>query len=175
MVPPTLNIKTGQSLYRTYLNGELLEVREYNNYRWFHYGGDVVQVAIDTFNHENILLQVPQSLLLFLLWQKPPFHLLNLGMVAGTIENALHKLSDIKVTSVEAELPIIEMAKRYFFFLKKIILFIKMPKHLFYLQLINTILFYAIFFINSKVLIVFIADFFIKICMKGYIHQEQSL
>jgi protein-L-isoaspartate O-methyltransferase len=111
---PTLNINTGQSLFRTHLHGELLEVREHNNYRWFHYGGDVVQAAINTLNRENILLPVPQSMLLFLLWHKGPLNVLNLGMGAGSIENALDKLPNIQVTSVEAELQIIEMAKKYF-------------------------------------------------------------
>jgi spermidine synthase len=114
VVPPTLNINAGESLYRTYLNGELLEVREKNNYRWFHFGGDVVQAAIDTLNRENILLPVPQSMLIFLLWQKPPLNVLNLGMGAGAIENALEKFPDILITSVEAESQIIDMAKRYF-------------------------------------------------------------
>jgi protein-L-isoaspartate O-methyltransferase len=111
---PILNTNIGKSLYRTHLSGELLEVREQDNYRWFHYGGDVVQAAIDTLNRENVLLPVPQSMLLFLLWQKSSLQVLNLGMGAGTIENALAKLTDIKITSVEAELEIIEMAKRYF-------------------------------------------------------------
>jgi spermidine synthase len=112
--PPILNGNIGKPLYRTYLSGELLEVREQDNYRWFHYGGDVVQAAIDTINSEHILLPVPQSMLLFLLWQKPPLQVLNLGMGAGTIENALSKLPDIQITSVEAQLEIIEMAKQYF-------------------------------------------------------------
>jgi len=111
---PTLKTNIGKSLYRTHLSGELLEVREQDNYRWFHYGGDIVQAAIDTLNRENVLLPVPQSMLLFLLWHKSPLHLLNLGMGAGTIENALAEITDIQVTSVEAELEIIEMAKRYF-------------------------------------------------------------
>jgi protein-L-isoaspartate O-methyltransferase len=111
---PTLNANIGNLLYRTYLSDELLEVRELDNYRWFHYGGDVVQAAIDIVNRENILLPVPQSMLLFLLWQKLPLQVLNLGMGAGTIENALAKSPDIQITSVEAELEIIEMAKQYF-------------------------------------------------------------
>jgi protein-L-isoaspartate O-methyltransferase len=114
VVRPTLNIKTGVALFSTDLNGELLEVREKDNYRWFHFGGDVVQAAIDTLNRENILLPVPQSMLLFLLWKKGPLNVLNLGMGAGSIENALEKFPDIQVTSVEAESQIIEMAKRYF-------------------------------------------------------------
>ncbi len=114
MFKPTLNINTGKSLYRTHLSGGILEVREEKNFRWFHYGGDVVQAAIDTLNRENILLPVPQSMLLFLLWYKGSLNVLNLGMGAGSIENALGKLANIEVTSVEAELQIIEMAKRYF-------------------------------------------------------------
>jgi len=112
--PLNLHSKIGKSLYRTYLSSEILEVREEYDYRWFHYGGDIVQAVIDTSNPENILLPVPQSMLMFLLWQKPPFHVLNLGMGAGTIENALSKLSCVEVTSVEAEFEIIKMAKRYF-------------------------------------------------------------
>ncbi len=114
MTRPILNTNIGKSIYSTHLSGELLEVREQDNYRWFHYGGNVVQAAIDTLNREKVLLPVPQSMLLFLLWQKLPLHVLNLGMGAGTIENALAKVTDIQITSVEAELGIIEMAKRYF-------------------------------------------------------------
>lgn len=114
MVRPILHINTGKSLYRTHLSGELLEVREDDNYRWFHYGGDVVQAAINTLDRGNILLPVPQSMLIFLLWYQAPLNILNLGMGAGTIENALDKLPNIQVTSVEAELQIIEMAKQYF-------------------------------------------------------------
>jgi spermidine synthase len=114
VIRPTLNISTGTSLFRTHISGELLEVREVNNYRWFHYGGDVVQAAIDTIDRGNIILPVPQSMLMFLLWYNTPLNVLNLGMGAGSIENALDKFPDIQVTSVEAELQIIEMAKQYF-------------------------------------------------------------
>ncbi|NQZ20574.1 MAG: methyltransferase [Colwellia sp.] len=114
MTRAILNANIGKSLYRTELSGELLEVREQDTYRWFHYGGDVVQAAIDTSNRENILLPVPQSMLLFLLWQKTSLQVLNLGMGAGTIENALAKLPNIELTSVEEKLEIIEMAKQYF-------------------------------------------------------------
>ena len=114
VVRPTLNIKTGVALFSINVNGELLEVREKDNYRWFHFGGDLVQAAIDTLEPENILLPVPQSMLLFLLWQKEPLNVLNLGMGAGSLENALEKFPKIQVTSVEAESQIIDMAKRYF-------------------------------------------------------------
>ena len=114
MVRPTLNINAGIALYSSDIHGELLEVREKDNYRWFHFGGDVVQAAIDTLNLENILLPVPQSMLLFVLWQKEPLNVLNLGMGAGSIENALEILPHIQVTSVESEIAIIQMAKNYF-------------------------------------------------------------
>jgi spermidine synthase len=114
MVTPTLNINTGIALYSTDLNGELLEVREKDNYRWFHFGGDVVQAAIDTSNLKKILLPVPQSMLLFVLWEKKPLNLLNLGMGAGSIENALEKIPNVQVTSVEAEIEIIKMAELFF-------------------------------------------------------------
>ena len=114
MLPLDIGINIGRSLLRTHLNGELLEVRERNNYRWFHYGGDAVQAAIDIKNTASVLLPIPQSMLLFLLWQRPSLQVLNLGMGAGTIENALDKISDIQVTSVEAELEIIDMARNYF-------------------------------------------------------------
>ena len=114
MVTPTLNVNIGIALYSTDLNGELLEVREKDNYRWFHFGGDVVQAAIDISNLEHIMLPVPQSMLLFVLWEKNPLTLLNLGMGAGSIENALEKIPNIQVTSVEAEIEIIKMAELFF-------------------------------------------------------------
>jgi len=101
-------------IYSNEINNEKLEVREYQQYRWFTLGGNVIQSVIDLEHTNNLLLPIPQSMLLFLLWKKLPIKLLNLGMGAGSIERHLTKVPKVKVTSVEKYPEVILMAKEYF-------------------------------------------------------------
>lgn len=109
-----LNSTSGYSLFKERLASEVLEVRESSSYRWFHFGGNVIQSIMDTEQPERVLLPVPLSMLMFLLWQTKPISLLNLGIGGGGFERALSQYSNIDVTSVESEIKIIEMAQTYF-------------------------------------------------------------
>lgn len=108
------NPASGRLLFKEELGSALLEVKEYSHYRWFHFGGNVVQSMMDIEQPHCVILPVPLSMLMFLLWRTKPISLLNLGMGGGSFERALSQYSDIEVTSVESETKIIEMAHTYF-------------------------------------------------------------
>jgi spermidine synthase len=105
---------SGSILFEETISSVSLEVRESSHYRWFHYGGNVVQSMMDTEEPHRVLSPVSLSMLLFLLWQNKPVSLLNLGIGGGSFERALVQYNNIDVTSVESEVKIIEMAQAYF-------------------------------------------------------------
>lgn len=108
------NPASSRLLFKEELESALLEVKEFSHYRWFHLGGNVVQSMMDIEQPHCVILPVPLSMLMFLLWRNKPISLLNLGMGGGSFERALSQYNDIAVTSVESEAKIIEMAHTYF-------------------------------------------------------------
>lgn len=92
---------------------QTIQVRENIEFRWLYTGGLAIQSLISMDNPAQVLLPVNKALLLGALWTSPSGSILNLGMGGGTIERALMN-SPFKLTSVELEKTIIDIAKTYF-------------------------------------------------------------
>lgn len=90
-----------------------LTVIENEKYRWFTLGGQAIQSILAKENPEDLLLPVPKSMLLSLLWTKP-LQILSLGMGGGGFERALAPIKNCQITSVEKNQTIIEVAQQYF-------------------------------------------------------------
>lgn len=110
----TLSPTLGVSLYNEQVFSDVLDVREFEHYRWFHLSSPAVQSLMNTAAPAQILLPVPQSMLLFMLWKKSPLRVLNLGLGGGVFERFFNSHSTIDVVSVEQSQSIINMAKQYF-------------------------------------------------------------
>jgi len=96
------------------INGSVLAVKETEQYRWFEYGGNVVQSLMSRVDPQQILTPVSQSLLVFLLWKSKPLKILNLGLGGASLERTLATMPSLLITSVESSQAVIDMAKSYF-------------------------------------------------------------
>lgn len=96
------------------VDGSVLAVKETEQYRWFEYGGNIVQSLMNKAEPQQILTPVSQSLLLFLLWKSKPLKILNLGLGGASLERTLATMPSLLITSVESSQAVIDMAKRYF-------------------------------------------------------------
>jgi len=105
-----------QVLRSEFVDDQLIEVREFENYRWLQIGGDSIQGLMDVNSPSQILLPNIQALLATLLFCPEPRQLLNLGFGCGSIERFFtDKLSDVEITSLESIPEIIQLAREYFF------------------------------------------------------------
>lgn len=100
--------------------GKKLIVKQTSQYRWFEYGGKSIQSVMHRTAVERIISPIYQSLLLFVLWEKRPIHLLNLGLGGASIERALNSINNIQLTAVESSPEIIEVAKYCFHLPEKV-------------------------------------------------------
>ncbi len=107
-------------LYQQDAGGSVLSVKETADYRWFEYGGEVVQSLMCKAVPEQILTPISQSLLVFLLWRSRPLKVLNLGLGGASLERSLATIPSVLITSVEYSQAVIDMAKRYFNLPKKV-------------------------------------------------------
>ena len=97
------------------INGHVLVVKENLHYRWFEYGGKFAQSLMHLTEPDKILTPIYESLLFFLLLNKQPVNVHNLGLGGASFERSLMGLPQVSITSVEASQAIIDMAKRYFY------------------------------------------------------------
>ena len=105
-----------QVLRSEFVNDQLIEIREFDNYRWLQIGGDSIQGLMDVNLPSQILLPNIQALLATLLFYSEPKQLLNLGFGCGSIERfCIDKLSDVAITSLETSTSVIQLAKEFFF------------------------------------------------------------
>lgn len=102
------------------IEGSVLAVKETDKYRWFEYGGSVVQSLMNKEDPQQILTPVSQSLLLFLLWKSKPLKILNLGLGGASLERTLATMPSLLITSVESSQAVIDMAQHYFYLPKKV-------------------------------------------------------
>ncbi|WP_441003391.1 spermidine synthase [Pseudocolwellia agarivorans] len=107
-------------LHQQDAGGSVLSVKETADYRWFEYGGEVVQSLMCKAVPEQILTPISQSLLVFLLWRSRPLKVLNLGLGGASLERSLATIPSVLITSVEYSQAVIDMAKRYFNLPKKV-------------------------------------------------------
>lgn len=101
-------------IHQDNVEGSVLKVKENDEYRWFEYGGEVVQSLMCKTTPQKLLTPVSQSLLLFLLWKPSPLKVLNLGLGGASIERYLASIPNVDITSVESSQAIINMAERHF-------------------------------------------------------------
>ncbi len=105
-----------QVLHAEFVRGQLIEVCEFENYRWLQIGGDSIQGLMDVNLPSRILLPNIQALLTTLLFFSRPRQLLNLGFGCGSIERfCIDKLPDVVITSIEKTELVIQLAKEFFF------------------------------------------------------------
>ncbi len=105
-----------QVLRSVFVDDQLIEVREFENYRWLQIGGDSIQGLMDVNSPSQILLPNIQALLATLLFCPEPKQLLNLGFGCGSIERfCIDKLSGVEITSLETSESVIQLAKEFFF------------------------------------------------------------
>ena len=105
-----------QILQTEFVDDQLIEVREFENYRWLQIGGDSIQGLMDMNSPSQILLPNIQALLTTLLVCPEPRQLLNLGFGCGSIERfCIDRLSDVEITSLETSESVIQLAKEFFF------------------------------------------------------------
>ena len=103
-------------LHSEWVGEQLIEVREYKNYRWLQIGGDSIQGLMAVDSPSQILLPNIQALLVTLLFCPKPKQLLNLGFGCGSIERfCIDKLPDVEITSLESSVSVIQLAKEFFF------------------------------------------------------------
>ena len=100
---------------------EIIEVRQWQQYRWLHLGDRSVQALMMTDAVEQVVLPNIQALLAVLLFCPEPKRLLNLGLGGASLERYLDsKWPGVQITSVESNKQIIELAKDYFYLPEKI-------------------------------------------------------
>jgi len=109
-----LQTKKYTQLHQVKVANELLTVKETDEYRWFEHNGDGVQSLMSLKSPNHLVLPIPQSMLLFLLWKKTPLRVLNLGLGGASFERALSVFNNIDITSIEQSRVIIDMARQYF-------------------------------------------------------------
>ncbi|GJM04694.1 MAG: spermidine synthase [marine bacterium B5-7] len=111
-----LSPEQSQVLRSEMIGDQLIEVREYENYRWLQIGGDSIQGLMDVDFPSQILLPNIQALLATLLFCPKPKQLLNLGFGCGSIERfCIDQLPDVEITSLETSVSVIQLAEAFFF------------------------------------------------------------
>lgn len=105
-----------QVLHSEVADGQLIEVRQYEHYRWLQIGGDSLQGLIDMDSPNQLLFPNMSALMLTLLVCPEPQRLLNLGFGSGSVERFLNaNVSDLAITSVEPNPHVVKLAKTFFF------------------------------------------------------------
>jgi len=111
-----LKPEESELLYTASGIGEVIEVRQWQQYRWLHLGDKSVQALMKTDAVEQVVLPNIQALLAVLLFCPKPKHLLNLGLGGASLERYLDaNWPEVQLTSVESNKKIIELAKDYFY------------------------------------------------------------
>ena len=97
-----LSPEQSQVLRSEVVDEQLIEVREFENYRWLQIGGDSIQGLMDVNSPSQILLPNIQALLATLLFCPEPKQLLNLGFGCGSIERfCIDRISALEITSLD--------------------------------------------------------------------------
>ena len=105
-----------QLLYSEQINGQLIEVREFENYRWLQIGGSSIQTLMDVNSPSQIVLPNIKAMMAALLFCPKPQQLLNIGMGGGLFERFFAtKYPELKITSLESNESIIRLSKEFFF------------------------------------------------------------
>lgn len=110
-----LKPEESELLYSGEIDGQTIEVRQWETYRWLHLGDDSVQTLMLLDAPDQLVLANIQALLTTLLFCPAAKRVLNLGLGGASIERYLDlKQVDMEVRSVESNEKIIQLAKDYF-------------------------------------------------------------
>ena len=116
-----LNPEDSKLLYSNPGTEEMIEVRQWQQYRWLHLGDRSVQSLMMMDAVEQVALPNVQAMLATLLFNPEPKQLLNLGLGGASIERFLNvNYPNLKITSIESNKNIIELAEEYFYLPEKI-------------------------------------------------------
>ena len=116
-----LKPEESELLYSASETGEIIEVRQWQQYRWLHIGDNSVQAVMMTDAVDRVVLPNIQALLATLLFCPNPKQLLNLGLGGASLERYLDSnYPELEITSVESTEKIIELAKDYFYLPEKV-------------------------------------------------------
>jgi spermidine synthase len=108
-------------LFSCEINGESIEVREWQQFRWLHLSDNSVQSLIHLDAIEQVALPNIQALLATLLFCPRPKSLLNLGLGGASLERYLvANRPGLKIQSVESNELVIKIAQDYFYLPKTI-------------------------------------------------------
>ena len=111
-----LTPEQSQVLHSELVDSQLLEIREFESYRWLQIGGSSIQALMDVNSPNQILLPNIRALMATLLICPQASRLLNLGFGCGSIERFLiEKLTGLEITSLESNEKVIHLAKEFFF------------------------------------------------------------
>ena len=103
-------------LHSELVDDQLIEVRDFENYRWLQIGGESIQSLLDVDSPSMILLPNIQAMMASLIFCPEPKRILNLGFGCGSIERFLNKnLPDIEIVSLESSEKVIQLARKFFF------------------------------------------------------------
>lgn len=116
-----LKPEESELLYSASDAGEIIEVRQWQQYRWLHLGDTSVQALMKTDAVEQVILPNIQALLAVLLFCPKPARLLNLGLGGASLERYMDvNWPEVQLTSVESNNKVIELAKDYFHLPEKV-------------------------------------------------------
>ncbi len=110
-----LNNQQGKVLHVEHTNGHVIEVREFNNLRWMHFGGNEIQSVMDINQPSQPQQAYSIAMLGAMLFTEQTEKLLSLGFGCGTFERFfMANMPEVLLTSVESDSSVIELAKRFF-------------------------------------------------------------
>ncbi|MCH7696215.1 MAG: hypothetical protein IIB73_07965 [Proteobacteria bacterium] len=111
-----LSPQDSRLLYTEDSDIQFIQIRQYENLRWLHSGGEAVQAMMDVDSPYQPIFPINIAMLSALLFYQQPTKLLNLGFGIGCFERFFNAcMPDTLITSVESNETIIGLAREYFF------------------------------------------------------------
>ena len=102
-------------LYTISQSPKIIDVKQYDHYRWLEIGGNAIQSLMDTEKPESVLNPVTKIMLSGCYLRPEISSVLNLGMGGGAIERFFwHYYPEIYLHSIESAEEIIHIAREYF-------------------------------------------------------------
>ncbi|WP_207062368.1 fused MFS/spermidine synthase [Motiliproteus sp. SC1-56] len=112
---PVIQHSRGTLIWQQRRPGKHLQVREGDGLRWLHFARHDVQAIIDLQMPHRLIPPYSRTMLNAFLLQPAPRRLLNLGLGGGSFERFFaHALPQLRITSVETDRTVVELARRFF-------------------------------------------------------------
>jgi len=110
-----LNNKQGKVLHAEYSEDLRIEIRECDNLRWMHFGGDAIQSVMDINQPSEPQQAYSIAMLATMLFLEQPKNVLIMGLGCGTFERLFMAcMPELVITSIESNPAVIRLAKRFF-------------------------------------------------------------